>query len=197
MKSFFKNIRAACETLLFLRSGVERFSPTVKSAWLSMLIPVLLAPLTYISTQTAVPLGAEDVDKTVISTVMILRDLTAFGIFILFMYSLAGMIDEREGFPRMITASNWAGLVFTILCVPILYMHGAQMIDRQTLEDIFIWVLIYQYAVAGFIIWGAYTKLPWELAAALAIFLMFIGDVVHEGYFAAFDIPVVDYFEVY
>jgi hypothetical protein len=197
IKAFFKNLHAAFETLIFLRSGVERFNPSEKSAWLSMLIMVSMTPVMFFSVSISPPLGTEDIDSNYLAMIMIFKNYTAFAIYAAIMYSFARLTDQLKGFPLMITASNWGGLLFAIISAPVLYLFWIEAITRQTLEDVFIWVMVYQYAVSAFVIWRCYPKLPWELAAAIAIGSMFIGETVHDTVFALFDIPIVDYFDVY
>jgi len=182
--------------MIFLREGVSRFDASLRSAWGSMLIPICLLPLIFWTTQFAVPLGADEVSRNVLVPALLLISVLSLVITIGFYYLCAKYFQKLEAFPRLVTAMNWVGLLFTVLTLPILFMTESGHIDRQTLEDIFIWVLIYQYAVTGFIIFRSYL-IPWELAVAVAILTMFINETTRELVFHMSDIPIVDYFDIY
>lgn len=190
------HLKAAAETLLFLRSGVDRFDTSKRAAWISMLIPLLLTVAGVMLIQAIPPLGAEDVDSFTLGMVTVLNAVVSLGLFLAVMYGIARLRDKREAFPPLVTASNWVGLMFSILSLPVIALHLSDAITRQTFEDLSIWILIYGYAVTGFIIWRC-LRLPWELAAALAVFTLFINESSHDILFRIFDIPLVDYFDIF
>ena len=162
------HLKAAGETLIFLRSGVDGFDGSPRAAWISMLIPLFLALAGVILINYIPPLGAKETDSVTLAMVAVLNNLVSLGLFIAVMYGIARLRDKMDGFPRLITASNWAGLIFALLTLPVIFLHLGDAISRQTYEDLSIWILIYGYAVTGFIVWRC-LRLPWELAAALAV----------------------------
>lgn len=189
-------IIAIFETMIFLKSGVHRFDTSKRAAWLSMAVPVALLPLAFVTVPIAPPLGTDDLPPIDVANVSILIKIVSYALFAGGMFAYAQVSKQLDRFPHMITSMNWVGLGTALLSVPVLWLHYIDFIDRQTVEDLFIWVLVYQYALVGFIIWCCY-RIPWELAAALAIFSIFINQSTHDVLYIAFEFPIVDYFDVY
>lgn len=190
------HLQAAGETLLFMRSGIDRFDGSARAAWLSMLIPLMLTISAFWLVMEIPPLGAEDAPPLRLATATVVTRLVSLAVFVALIYGLTRFQNRPEGFSRLITASNWTALFFTLLSLPATFLKLADTINRQTYEDLMIWVQIYGYAVMGFIIWCC-VRLPWELSAALAIFVLFINQTSRDIMFSLFEIPIVDYFDVY
>jgi hypothetical protein len=85
---------------------------------------------------------------------------------------VTGMVFGRlHTLGLFLEASNWTALASFILCVPFITLAVTGWLPRDEMDRIFVIITIYFYVVTGCIVNRTF-QLNWQLAAAIACFLM-------------------------
>lgn len=190
-------ILGAFEIAILMRQGLKRFDGTPKETLLSFWILALTTPLSYLATDIKKPLGAEDFSTSYIFTIDTIVSIVAFIIDLLLIYGFAKYVTKNtEKIWLFYTVGNWVSVIFIPLAIIFYYFKFNGLIELKTIEDINILLTLYGYWIAGFVIYHIFRP-PWELAAALTLGVLVMGQVIHDAIYRLASIPVVDYMEVF
>lgn len=190
-------LRKSIDLMLFMEPGIRPFENADKYMFLrSFWWTVFFIPITFWSVTVIQPLGAEETDKFLLGLTGALSGLAALLFGMLLLYGFAKYVDRMQGFFTMVTAANWVGVLMTLLAIIFVSLIGSSDMERKTAEDVLIVFQIYGYAVTGYIAYRSF-NIPWQLAAFVAILMLFANETSHDIVYMIADVPVVDYSEVF
>ena len=170
-KAEIKNNLLGCfEIFLFMRKGVERFSPSQKAALKSCIwIPVFL-PLTLF----VISFQNEGTPNGLFYLFYPMKVCVVLGSFYGIVYLISKYCEKQEHFFRFVTIINWINVPLILLIMPAIFV----LVSAQTygaVESYALFLTIVSHILTGFIATHA-LRLPWQLGATIAI----IGIGVHD-----------------
>ncbi len=187
----------AFEIIIFMKQGLKRFDGTAKETLLSFSILLITMPLSYLATDIKKPLGAEDFSTNYIYFVGTVISVVSFVVSLLLLFAFAKYVTKNtKKIWLFYTIFNWVVAVFIPIAILLYYLKFNEMLDKRMVEDINIFLTLYGYVIAGFVIYRIFNP-PWELAAAFACGILVIDQVIYDLIFTIAGIPIVDYMEVF
>lgn len=168
------------EAALFMPETSKRFGSSYDEMIRSFYIPVIIFPLTLLATYLYPKPEIADHSHVIISMIYSLRFAFSLGIFLGFVYFIAGKIERTEHFFQFVTANNWLAIPSAIISIPILVLltqgdaHAIK--EAQVLSLI---LVFYTYAYTAFAA-ACILRIPIELAGFIAITGLIINNSTHE-----------------
>ncbi len=170
-----QNLTGCMEIFLFMPVGIERFSPHKKDAIKSLIIPLLLLPITLVAV-LSLPEESEG-PLSFLILLQVVRTVGAFSLFLLVVYYLAKQFGRQEHFFRYLNAGNWCNIPGVLLTMPLMYgiFMGHEMAGYESYA---VFITLVGYVYSAFILTYSF-RLPWEMGGFIAI----VGLAINENLF--------------
>lgn len=192
-----QRLKGGLETALLMRQGLTLFDGTPRETLLSFSIIFITLPVKYISTLIHPPLGMDGIDPGKIYGVHFFASCVSMLVGFLVIYGFARYVTKnQEKVWLYYSVGNWVAFVFLPLSFLLLFVKHAGMIGDKTMEDLMLVLTLYGFVIGACIIYNIFRP-PWELAGALACFFLVKGQVILDASYTLFDLPIVDYMDVY
>lgn len=168
------NLLGSFEILLFMRSGVERFSTTRESAIKSLIIPALMLPFT-LAVVVAIAQHPVSIFMIMLDAIQIILSI---GLFFTAVYFLSKNYDKQESFYRFVTMINWFTLIALGFLIPIFVamLNGA---DMEALKSYAVFITLLGYIYYGFIVTHSF-RIPWELGGFMGVVALAIDQNLYQ-----------------
>ncbi len=171
-----RNLLGALETALFMRSGPEKFSQSLKGMKLSFLLPLLILPFSIIPMIAAHPdTGLSMTAMNVLAVIYGLRTVIYLAGFTAIMYFLAKNMGRMDGFYRFVTANNFLVLPVAVLMLPLSLGFMSGMYSWEQVYPMMVCFTLYSYAYTAYMSMHV-LKIPLELAVFVSICSMAINQ---------------------
>lgn len=194
---FKQRLRGGFESALLMRQGLSYFDGTPRETAFSFLILLISMPLSYISTHIHPPLGTEDFSPLMIYGVHFFSSMILMLIGFLILYGFSRYVTKNVNQMWLYyTVGNWVAAIFIPVSVLLMGVKYYDLIADKTMEDLMLVLRLYGFLIVGCLIFNVFRP-PWELAGAIACLFIVMGNVVLDASYNLWDVPVVDYMEVY
>ena len=168
-----KPLLGCFEICLFMAQGLKRFSREASSARWSFLLPLLTLPLIVAS---AIMLSS-GYSAVLLAGLHGLRLVLGFALFLAVVYLFCRHYERTDRFNRFICAYNWFHIPMFVLTVPMLFLMGFGFATTGEIASYALFIALLGYIYTGFIICHS-LKIPWEMAAFIAIVCMAINQTM-------------------
>lgn len=187
----FKNKMVGAFGLLMLFSdGLKKFSGTKQAAVRSLLIPLLMFPVSLWFSTIYPPKGMEKgYGIDVILTYVTAHTAISFLFATISVYIIAHLLKCREKFWLYLEASNWTGLAFALVTLPFAAMAAYEVFPREEMDRIIAIITMYSYAVTACIVWKSFQTF-WQIAGATAILTLFMTQETSHLLYYMLDVPI-------
>ncbi len=155
--------------------GIEKFDGTKREAMLSLILPSALFFLSLYLSRFYPPKGMTAVPHSRAMELMTAHDVLSFILGNLLVAGLAKSLGVLDRFWLYFSSSNWVGISFSILTLPLAIAAVTHYAPRAPLDRAFVLVDVYGYIVTACVVWRSF-RVNWELAGFITIASLFVDQ---------------------
>lgn len=169
-----RNLLGCLEIALLMHQGRNRFGNSYDEAIRSLIIPILISPLTLTVIMLYPAPEISEVSRSAIALMYALRMAAVTALFLGAVWWIVREIDRKEYFLQFVIAMNWLSIPATIAILPALYLVFGGYYTWEEISPITYILMGYTYLFTAYM--AAYVlRIPLELAG----FITFISYAVN------------------
>ncbi|MCK5556025.1 MAG: hypothetical protein KAI76_07300 [Alphaproteobacteria bacterium] len=182
-------LKGAFDLLFLFGDGIHAFSGSKRDVISSLVIPVMLFPITLSFNVFYPPKGMETnyPDNQILTTVS-LHTIFSFVISLIMIFFLAKAFNKSDKIWLFLETINWVGAAFFLVTVPLALAAIFNWILREEIDRIFVITQCFFYLAIAHVILRVF-QLNWQLSGFMAISVLFVDQTTWDVLFAVQGIP--------
>lgn len=182
-------LKGAFDLLFLFGGGIHAFSGSKRDVIYSLVIPILLFPVTLFFSIFYPPKGMEVnyPDSQILVTVF-LYTIFSFMFSIAAVFLLARAFNKSGKILLFLETVNWVGAAFFLVTLPLTLAAVFNWILREEMDRIFVITQCFFYVIIAHVVFRVF-QLNWQLSGFIAISVLFVDQTTWDVLFAVQGIP--------